>query len=53
MIIQPISALEHAVNQEYVHRVNVQKGWFDKPVSFLEAMALDLTRCQPALSPSA
>lgn len=35
-----ISGVEHARNQEYVHRVNVAKGWYDKPVTFLEAMAL-------------
>lgn len=43
MSFNNISGLEHARNQEYVHRVNVEKGWFDKPVSFLEAMALLVT----------
>jgi len=38
-----ISAVEHAKNQEYVHRVNVDKGWYDKPLLFLEAMALLIT----------
>jgi NTP pyrophosphatase (non-canonical NTP hydrolase) len=38
-----ISGVEHARNQEYVHRVNVDRGWYDKPVSFLEAMALLMT----------
>jgi NTP pyrophosphatase (non-canonical NTP hydrolase) len=38
-----ISGVEHAANQEYVHRVNVDRGWYDKPVSFLEAMALLMT----------
>lgn len=38
-----LSEVEHARNQEYIHRVNVDKGWFDKPVSFLEAMALIVT----------
>lgn len=35
-----LTGVEHARNQEYVHRVNVAKGWYDKPVTFLEAMAL-------------
>lgn len=43
MSFNNISAVEHAKNQEYVHRVNVEKGWYDKPVSFLEAMALLMT----------
>lgn len=38
-----LSGVEHAKNQEYVHRVNVEKGWYDTPVSFLEAMALLMT----------
>jgi NTP pyrophosphatase (non-canonical NTP hydrolase) len=38
-----ISGVEHARNQEYVHRVNREKGWYDKPVTFLEAMALLVT----------
>ena len=38
-----LSGVEHARNQEYVHRVNMEKGWFDKPVSFLECMALLMT----------
>jgi hypothetical protein len=40
MSFNNISSVEHAANQERVHRVNVEKGWFDKPVSFLDAMAL-------------
>lgn len=43
MSFNNISGIEHARNQEYVHRVNVEKGWFDKPVSFLDAMALLVT----------
>jgi len=43
MSFNNISAVEHAANQEYVHRVNVEKGWFDKPVSFLDCMALLVT----------
>ena len=43
MSFNNISGVEHARNQEYVHRVNVEKGWFDKPVSFLECMALLMT----------
>lgn len=43
MSFNNISSVEHAKNQEYVHRVNVDKGWYDKPVSFLEAMALLIT----------
>ncbi len=43
MSFNNISGIEHARNQEYVHRVNVEKGWFDKPVSFLECMALLMT----------
>lgn len=43
MSFNNISGVEHAKNQEYVHRVNVDKGWYDKPVSFLEAMALLMT----------
>lgn len=35
-----ITAVEHTANQVKVHECNVAKGWFDKPVSFLEAMAL-------------
>lgn len=38
-----LSGVEHAANQEYVHRVNVEHGWFDKPVTFLECMALLMT----------
>jgi hypothetical protein len=41
--LNSISGIEHARNQEYVHRVNVAKGWFDKPVTFLDAMALLMT----------
>ncbi len=43
MSFNNISAVEHARNQERVHRVNVAKGWFDKPVSFLDCMALLVT----------
>lgn len=43
MSFQHISSVQHAANQEYAHRVNVQNGWYDKPVSFLEAMALLMT----------
>lgn len=43
MSFNNISGVEHARNQEYVHRVNVDKGWYDQPVSFLEAMALLMT----------
>ena len=43
MSFNNISSVEHAKNQEYVHRVNVEKGWFDKPVTFLECMALLMT----------
>jgi hypothetical protein len=38
-----ISGVEHARNQECIHRVNVKNGWFDKPVTFLECMALLIT----------
>jgi NTP pyrophosphatase (non-canonical NTP hydrolase) len=38
-----LTGVDHAANQEYVHRVNVEHGWYDKPVSFLEAMALLMT----------
>ena len=38
-----ISGVEHARNQEYVHRVNTDNGWYDKPLSFLDAMALLIT----------
>jgi NTP pyrophosphatase (non-canonical NTP hydrolase) len=40
MSFNNISAVEHARNQQYVHRVNTEKGWFDKPVTFLDTMAL-------------
>ena len=43
MSFNNISGVEHARNQEYVHRVNTDKGWYDQPVSFLEAMALLMT----------
>lgn len=43
-----ISADQHGRNQVYVHRVNREKGWFDKPVSFLEAMALLMTEVTEA-----
>lgn len=43
-----ISTDQHSRNQVYVHRVNVEKGWFDKPVSFLEAMALLMTEVAEA-----
>jgi hypothetical protein len=43
MSFNNISSVEHAKNQEYVHRVNVKNGWFDKPVTFLDAMALIVT----------
>jgi NTP pyrophosphatase (non-canonical NTP hydrolase) len=48
MSTNKIMDVEHARNQEYVHRVNVEKGWFDKPVSFLEAMALLVTEITEA-----
>jgi hypothetical protein len=35
-----VSGVEHARNQEYVHRVNTERGWYDTPLSFLDAMAL-------------
>jgi hypothetical protein len=38
-----LTGVEHARNQEYVHRVNTEKGWFDQPVKFLEAMMLLVT----------
>lgn len=40
MSFNNISGVEHARNQEYVHRVNFEKGWYAKPVTFLDAMAL-------------
>lgn len=40
MTLNLISAVEHASNQLKVHECNSAKGWLDKPVSFLEAMAL-------------
>lgn len=43
MSFSNLSAVEHAANQEYVHRVNTAKGWFATPVTFLDAMALLLT----------
>ena len=43
MNLRHFSGVEHASNQEYVHRVNVKNGWYDRPVSFLEAMALMMT----------
>lgn len=43
MSFNNICGVEHAKNQEYVHRVNVEKGWFDKPVTFLECIALLMT----------
>jgi NTP pyrophosphatase (non-canonical NTP hydrolase) len=43
MSFNNISGVEHARNQEHVHRVNVAKGWYDTPVTFLEAMALLMT----------
>ncbi len=48
MSFNNISAVEHAANQEYVHRVNVKNGWFDKPVTFLETMALIVTEIAEA-----
>lgn len=43
MSLTTLSGAEHARNQEYVHRVNAANGWFDKPVSFLDCMALLMT----------
>lgn len=38
-----IAPVEHARNQEYTHRVNVAKGWYDTPVSLTGAMGLLVT----------
>lgn len=38
-----VTSVEHATNQEYVHRVNTANGWFDQPVTFLECMATLMT----------
>jgi hypothetical protein len=38
-----VSGMDHARNQEYIHRVNVKNGWFDKPVSLIEAVGLFIT----------
>lgn len=43
MSLSRMTGVDHAHNQAYVHRVNVAKGWYDKPVGFLEAMALLMT----------
>lgn len=42
-IVNKISGAEQARNQAYTHRVNLQQGWFDKPVTFIEVMALIMT----------
>jgi hypothetical protein len=43
MTFNDITPEQLAAHQREVHEVNVEKGWFDKPVSFLEAMALLIT----------
>jgi NTP pyrophosphatase (non-canonical NTP hydrolase) len=43
MTFNSVTSVEHASNQLAVHKFCVEKGWFDKPVTFLDAMALLVT----------
>lgn len=37
------AAVDHAAYQTEIHACNVAKGWYDKPVSFIEATGLLMT----------
>lgn len=43
MTLTQLSAAEHRALQDEVHRINITKGWFDKPILFLEAWMLWVT----------